>query len=182
MSDSKREKLQEAMQSRRLVRLTRRFEAGPVRGYVMGVGPKLFLLCLVSDRLRYDGFECFRVSDIKGVQADPYASFAETALRLRKESKPRTPNVSLLGKEQLLRTAGLAFPLVTIHREKLNPDVCLIGRVVDVTADHLHLLLIDPHAKWDERPTKFPLRGITRVNFGGDYETALFLVSGQPLT
>jgi hypothetical protein len=180
MSDSTREKLFNAMQNRQFVRLIRRFEPWPVRGYVMDVGPKFFLLCLVSDRLRYDGFECFRVSDVKSLKPDPYAGFAETALRLRKERRPRKPKVSLIGKTELLQSAGQVFPVVTIHREKVRADVCYIGKVMAVTADRLNLLLVDPSAKWDEETTDFPLRGISRVSFGGDYEVALCLVAGKP--
>jgi hypothetical protein len=180
MSDSKREKLFDAMQKRQFVRFTLRFEPWPVHGYVMDIGPKFFLFCLVSDRLRYDGFACFRVSDVKSLKPDPYAGFAETALRLRKERRPRKPKVSLGGKAELLQSAGQVFPVVTIHREKVNPNACHIGKVMSVTADRLNLLLVDPGAKWDEEATDFPLRGITRVSFGGDYEGALCLVAGEP--
>lgn len=173
-------KLLDAMQEKRLVRMRRRFEESPIRGYVMEVGPKLFLFCLVSDRLWFDGFECFRISDVRGLKHDPYAEFAEAALKLRDERKPRKPKVSLQGKGELLLTAGQAFPLVTIHREKVNPDVCHIGKVVAVKADRVRLLLIRPDAQWDESPTDFSLREITRVNFGGDYEDALHIVGGAP--
>jgi len=180
MSVANRARLLEAMQGKRLVRVRRRFESSHVRGYVMDVGPKFFLLCLVSDRLRFDGFECFRIADVKGLKHDPYADFAEAAMKLRDQRKPRKPKVSLQGKDEMLRTAGQAFPLVAIHREKVDPDVCHIGKVVAVKAKRVHLLLIGPDAQWDERSTDFSLREITRVNFGGDYEDALHLVGGSP--
>lgn len=175
-------KLLEAMQDKRFVRVRRRFEESPVRGYVMNVGPKFFLLCLVSDRLRFDGFECFRISDVRGLKHDPYAGFAEAALKLRDERKPRKPKVSLHGKGELLLTAGQAFPLVTIHREKVDPGVCHIGKVIAVKANQVRLLLIGPDAQWSESPTDFSTRGITRVSFGGDYEDALHIVGGAPST
>ena len=63
--------LREAMRYRQLVRFERRFEAGFVRGYVLDVGPRFFLLSLVSDRVRFDGFECFRISRCKEHEARP---------------------------------------------------------------------------------------------------------------
>ena len=48
-----------------LVRFYRRFEDSSVRGYVLDIGPKFFLLALVSDRVWFDGFECFRISDVR---------------------------------------------------------------------------------------------------------------------
>jgi hypothetical protein len=175
-------KLLEAMQHKRFVRVRQRFEVSPIRGYVMDVGPKFFLLCLVSDRLWFDGFECLRISDVRGLKQDPYADFAEAALKLRNERKPRKPKLSLQGKKELLVTAGQAFPLVTIHREKVNPDVCHIGKVIAVNANRVRLLLIGPDAQWYERPTDFSLREITRVSFGGEYEDALHIVGGAPST
>jgi hypothetical protein len=180
MSVSNRAQLLEALQGKRLMRVRRRFEPSPVRGYVVDVGPKWFLLCLVSDRLRFDGFECFRIADVKGLKHDPHADFAEAALKLRDQRKPRKPKISLQGNEEMLRTAGQAFPLMAIHREKVEPDVCHIGKVVEVKAKRVRLLLIGPDAQWDEGPTDFSLREITRVNFGGDYEDALHVVGGTP--
>ncbi|MCW5625804.1 MAG: hypothetical protein KIT73_13920 [Burkholderiales bacterium] len=42
------------------------------------------------------------------------------------------------------------------------------------------LLEIGPDAEWESDATAFFLKNITRVNFGGDYESALYLVGGDP--
>jgi hypothetical protein len=133
-------------------------------------------LSLVSDRLWFDGFECFRVSDVKKISLDPYAKFTEAALRKRGERKPRKPRVHVSSIEKLLRSAARAFPLVTIHQESKNPDVCHIGRVQRIRKGVVELLEIGPNASWDTAPTAYNLSEITRVNFGGDYEEALHLV------
>ena len=75
--------------------MSRRFEDSTIRGYVSDVGPRFFLLALVSDRLWFDGFECCRIVDVKGLRQDPYAAFAEAALKKRDARKPRKPRVSL---------------------------------------------------------------------------------------
>ena len=67
--------LASAKRTRRFVRFERRFEDSPVRGYVLDVGPEFFLLALVSDRLWFDGFECFRTIDARNARPDPYARF-----------------------------------------------------------------------------------------------------------
>jgi len=177
---SERSKLIDAKRARQFVRFSRRFETSPVRGYVLDVGPKLFLLALVSDRLWFDGFECFRVADVRNVREDPYAAFAEAALRKRRERVPRHPRVSVQRVDELLASAGRAFPLVTIHREQVDRKTCQIGRVEKVRRGRVSLLEIDPAAKWDEQPNGYRLSEITRVNFGGDYENALYLVGGSP--
>src|SRR5262249_49283390 len=126
--------LTEAVRDRRFIRLSRRFEDSPVRGYVLDIGPRFFLLALVSDRIWFDGFECFRLRDVRDIHPDPYATFAEAALRKRGERMPRKPRVSVASIEELLLSANRAFPLVTIHREQVDPDVCWIGRVFGIDA------------------------------------------------
>lgn len=169
-----------AKQTRAFMRLSRRFEDSKIRGYVLDVGPKFFLLSLVSDRIRLDGFECFRIRDILNVMPDPYAAFAESALKKRGQRKPKKPKVSVKSVEDIVLSAGRAFPLVTIHREEIDLDVCWIGRVLGVNRGRVSLLEINPDATWDSSPTEYPLDEITRMNFGGDYENALYLVGGDP--
>ncbi len=168
------------MHDRRFVRLSRRFEQSPIRGYVLDISRRFFLFAVVSDRIWFDGFECFRVNDIKTLKPDPYAAFAETALKKRRERKPMKPRVSVASIEELLLSAGQAFPLVTIHREEVDPGACWIGRMLGVKQGRVSLLEIGPDATWDKSPTEYRVNQITRVNFGGDYENALYLVGGRP--
>jgi hypothetical protein len=109
-----------------------------------------------------------------------HAAFYEAALRARSESVEKKPRVRLDSVSEILRTANKAFPLVTIHREKINPDVCHIGRITRIDESAVLLLEIDPDAVWDTEPTEYRLKEITRVDFGGGYEEALFLVGGAP--
>lgn len=180
MAKTSLSRLQEALQARQFVRFSRRFEASPIRGYILDIGPRFFLIALVSDRLWFDGFECFRLSDVRGVMADPYARFAEAVLRKRRERMPKNTSVSAASIEELLLSAGRKFPLVTIHREKVDPSVCWIGRILGVERGCVSLLEISPDAKWQDEPSTYQLKEITRVNFGGDYENALSLVAKDP--
>ena len=91
--------------------------------------------------------------------------FVETALRRRGEYLPRKPRVSMASIEELLLSASRMFPLVTIHRERVDPDVCSIRRVLGIDRGRVALLEINPHAKWEEMPSEYLVREITRVNF-----------------
>ena len=170
--------LEQSIADARLVRLKRRVEDFPLRGYVLATGSDHVLVAVVSDRIRYDGFTCLRRVDLKSVKDDPYADFAEEALRRRGAQRPPTPALSLESTRTILESASILFPLVTIHREKADPDVCHIGKVVATNRSRVKLLEIDPHAHWHETATSIALKGITRIDFGGDYEDALSLVGG----
>jgi len=167
------------MKHGQLVRIRRRFEEFDVRGYAYAIGPKFFLLALVSDRLWFDGFECFRIKDTLNIEADKYTEFVEAALRKRGEEKPQAPVVDMESIERIMLTASEAFPLLTLHMEKKAPDVCYIGNIQNVENKKVNMLCIRPDAEWEKTPNVFPLNKITRVNFGGDYEEALHLVGGD---
>jgi hypothetical protein len=172
--------LKHAMRSRRFVRFSRRFEEGSIRGYVLDVGPRFFLLSLVSDRLWFDGFECFRIGDVRNVRPDEDATFAEAALKKRGERLPKKPRMSVQSIEELLLSSARLFPLVAIARERVRPNACRIGKVLGVNHSRVSLLEIGPDAEWESAATELRLREITNVSFGGDYEDALHLVGGVP--
>jgi hypothetical protein len=127
-----------------------------------------------------DGFECFRISDVRNLKADPYAVFAEAALNKRGERKPKKPHIDISDVSAILISASRVFPLVTIHRERIEPQVCYIGRVLSIRNGRLLFLEIGPDAQWEDFTTEYRVGEITRVNFGGDYEDALHLVGGAP--
>jgi hypothetical protein len=106
-----------AMRERQLVRFYRPQEDSLIRGYILGIGPEFLCLALVSDRVWFDGFECFRIADVEDLEADPYAEFVEAALDKRGEKRPSHPSVDLGDIGDLLLSAARLFPLVTVHKE-----------------------------------------------------------------
>ena len=174
-------RLRAARRDRLLVQFTRPFESGSVNGYILGVGPRFCLVAIVEEASRFNGFQCFRLSDVRELQVPhKYAAFAEAVLKRRGKRIPRTPRVSLASIKALLISASRRFPLVTIHRERIDPDVCEIGRVLHVRNGRVSLLEINPDASWDYEPTEYRLADITRVDFGGEYEDSLHLIGGAP--
>jgi hypothetical protein len=117
------------MRSGTLVRLRRPFEEGSVNGYVLTVGREFFLLALVSDHVRFNGFQALRMVDVRELRPHPFATFVESALKKRREPTPRKPKVSVRSLRALLLSASKGFPLLTIHRERVDADACHVGRL-----------------------------------------------------
>ena len=139
-----------------LIKFTRPFEKGSVTGYVLDVGPEFLLLAIVSDEIRFDGFGCFRVQDVRRLKfLRKSAKFPVEALKKRGLQTPKKPKVDLSNVTTLLETAGHAYPVVTIFRERVNPDVCYIGHVVKVGKKRVSLLEIGPDAEWDQEETEY---------------------------
>lgn len=180
-SDAVRSRLVQAHRQKVFVTFVRPFEPGRSEGYVLDVGPQFFLLAVVKEDMRFNGFSCLRIADVRRLLAPAkYAAFAEAALKKRGERFPEKPKVDLGNISNLLRTANDGFSLITIHRERVDPDVCNIGRVATIDNSTVSLLEIGPDAAWDRELCSYRLREITRVDFGGGYEEALHLVGGPP--
>lgn len=102
------------------------------------------------------------------------------ALTLREMWPPAPPVTGVdLDTVDALLTSLMGQPLVTIHPEHDDPDVCFIGAPVDLANGKLRLLEVTPRAVWTKRPTKHRLDDITRVDIGGRYEQALLGVAGS---
>jgi len=162
-----------------MVRFERRFDPHSTTGYVVGVGAHLFLLVHIDDSIRFDGFQVHRHRDVRKLRAEPNASFLEAALKRRRAVRPAKPRLRLHDIRQLIRAAGRHFPLLAIHREQVDPDVCQIGAVMDVGERRVTLREIRPDGTWRSELDHYALREITRVDFGGSYEDALHVVGGR---
>lgn len=180
MSSRTNTMLRQACEDAVLIRFWNPYDEGSTHGYVLDIGPKFFFLALIGEDMRFNGFQCMKVKDAKRLQVpDPYADFIVTALRKRGQTIRKKPNVDVSDLSALLISANRLFPLVTIHREGVEPGCCWIGRVIEVTDKHLTLHEIGTHATWHKKPCRYRLSEITRVEFGGGYEEALHLVGGD---
>ncbi len=180
MAKNSRSRLSAAMHDHRLIRFSRPLEKSKTHGYVVALGPQFFLLALLSDLIWFDGFECFRIRDVRNVRPDPYEKFVASALKKRGERLPKKQRLMVDSIKVILASATRDFLLITIHREGVAPGVCRIGRVVGINGGRVWLQEINPDATWDTTPLPYPLAEITRIAFGGDYENALHLVGGDP--
>ena len=173
--------LTDALHSKTVVRFVSRYEEGRIEGYVLDVGPQFFLMAIVDDRISFDGFQCMRFSDVTRLEVPASNSdFVVAALIKRGESIESKPQIDLTSAATILESASRIVPLVTIHTQKSHPNSCWIGRPLGATATHEALLEIGPDAVWETVPTMKAFKPITRIDFLGGYEEALYLVGGEP--
>ncbi|MFG0248362.1 MAG: hypothetical protein ACF8OB_05700 [Phycisphaeraceae bacterium JB051] len=176
--NNKRKTLRQAFRQKQMIQFSNPYEDGTIIGYPVSLSDTWLLLANIDDSVRYNGFHCIRIADIRSLKY-PFAQaqFFIDALQIRQLSCPSKPDIKLSSIQLLLKSAARLFPVTTIHRQRIDPDICHIGQVVNVPQGQLSLLEIGPDAEWDKTPTTYNLREITRVDFGGDYEEALHLVS-----
>lgn len=181
MSKTTKSKLIDAFEDDTIVRVYRaNLEDGWADGYVEGIGKDFFVLGLIDKSIRFDGYNCFRLRDVtKCVSPAPHANFLQTALKKQKLKRPDFKAWELSSLSTLLESAAKRFPLLTIHLESDEAQVCYIGKLQTVSADQMTLLEVTPDGKWEARPRHYDLSHVTRVDFGSAYEEALSLVAGR---
>ncbi|HMV48975.1 MAG TPA: hypothetical protein PLD20_28585 [Blastocatellia bacterium] len=150
-----------------------------LRGFVLDYSDSLTLLNVLDDNFYLNGFTVIRNSDIAGYRAyDKDDYFLNMALRLKAIKPMRKPKIDLDNWATVLRTVQERFPLLTIHREAISSNVCYVGKLVSITEKTFTLYDIDPDANWD-RPHLRKLADLTKVDFGGGYEDALWRVAKE---
>ena len=152
-------------------------EDGLDLGYVMDATDTWVLLQNVDPGIKLDGYTILRIEDINELETEiAQASFIEKALSIRKKNPVRPVLVDLTSIETIIRSIDENYPLITIHREEVDPSNCWIGSVGALTSKTVVLNEINPEAKWDGTK-RIRLDEITRIDFDGGYETALALVA-----
>lgn len=155
------------------------FDECPVMAFVTAATENLVALHIVADDINYDGYRVVRLEDVTALECPVHnAAFIEEVLAARPSTDANASDVDLHSIANAIEWAGEAFKLITIHREQDDPDVCHVGRLVERLEDRVVLQEITPAAAWEDDPTEYSLSEVTRVDFGGRYEQALFFVAG----
>lgn len=171
-----RDALEKAYSEQAIVRVSRRRVSWKTYGWVVGLGEE-WVLVQVYDDAQPKGWSAFRVRDIRSVTEDD--SIVPRALAFWGEVPRTFPELDLTILPTLLGSAHHHFPLVTVHFERTDPTVCYIGRVARLGKRAVSLCEIGTDASWDTKLHKHYYRTITRVDFGGRYEEALWLFGGD---
>lgn len=163
----------------RIVRIHRRTaEVHHLDVFVIGVGAEWVLVQPIQDRIDLDGYEALRLKDITKVEESPRSAFFGVVLAHRKQKPKAVKKVALDSVDALLLSASRAFPLVAVHRERVDPGVCEVGRVREADAKTYVLHPVDLEGVFAHELESFASRDVTRVDFGNGYEEALAVAGG----
>lgn len=145
----------------------------PLRGFALAWNADLTLIqVLDSDFFRLNGYAVFRNSDVMRWRSFPKADFVVRAVRLQRV-RPSKPHAVTIGSmREALRSAGAAFSLITIHRERVRRGVCYVGKFLRTNQRAMAIKAISPQALW-EGEESYSLSEITLLEFGGEYEKLL---------
>jgi hypothetical protein len=166
-----------------LVRLQRNIVGGDViQGYVVAVGTKWLLLHALGGSVFLEGHCALRIADVVSVRRPANRRFVRRAIELDGQWPPCAPTgtVALDTTRGLIESLARLSPLVTVHTERRHPGICYIGVPQAYPQGSVELLDITSKASWVDKPRRWRLRDITRVEIGGPYERALYEIGGPP--
>jgi len=174
--------LSEARRTGQLVRVRRDSIDPPDvydAGYVLEISDALVLMQLVSDRLDLDGFDIVRTADITAWDLDfPRRTVYQRALTAKGCTPGNPGRLELSSMRALLQSVQERYPLVVVHRERVAPDECEVGRVRLSTDATYALKWVSPDGQWEDDERHYQYGDITRVQFGNEYEQTLALIAG----
>jgi hypothetical protein len=175
-----RRRLLAAQRKGHWVRMRRSYEDGWADGILLAVGPET-LLFLHAGPEAYGPFEVSFISDLRRVERPPYERFIRRALKLRGESRPRTPRPPLDSIASLLRWLQSRFDAVTFRCPLTRPGTFRVGNLIEVGPRSIRLQDIGPDGLWDRFSSRHRIVHIRRVEWGADpYVESLLLVGGPP--
>ncbi|GAA2497549.1 hypothetical protein [Streptomyces gobitricini] len=169
-------RLDRAVRTGTLVRVRRSIpRSDRLEGFVTGVDTAWTLIARCVDT-RLEGWTAVRTTDIVEVRrSGDEKCLTIRALRRRGQWPVRMPEptVRLDGLPALAESACAGFGLISLHTERNVPDACWIGALTELRRASLRLREVDTDARWREDVSKFRFEDITRVEFGGLYESTL---------
>lgn len=110
----------------------------------------------------------------------PYsgADFVARAIEVMGQTRPAGVAIDISSTGAVLASVDASFPLVVVHRDEVDPDVCQVGQVIRVDDTMVTLREVDSEGEWRDEEDEYDLDEITRVDFGGVYDTSLARVAG----
>lgn len=163
-----------------VLRVARDFKgADDITGVFIAASEEWLLMERVEHEVMLNGFVALPREDVDLV-VDLTGQFMGRALAALDQYPTHPGPVDLTDVRTLITTAGSLYPLVVVHTEYDDPDVCWIGQVRSCGAHSVELRAISPQAKWDDEDTEYDFEEISLVEFGTRYDKALRILGGPP--
>jgi len=153
--------------------------ADQVLGYVVGVGSRWVVVSVISEGAP-NGWVALLVDDIVAVGLAPGGRFVRRGLEFHHAWPAALPACALAltdDVQALIRSAAPTFPVMTIYVERQDPVRIVIGRPTGWAHDQVQWQEMNLEAAWEETATTWQRSLITRLDLGGQYESALSRVS-----
>ena len=150
-------------------------EVADLRGFVLAVSAKLVLIGVVGDDIQHDGYTIIEQDEITFFRWGTDYLLAWERVLERSVADPSVKEVDISTWWEALEGARLIAPLVTFYRERSDPSTCYLSDQFRFSDASIAGCQVTTDG---QRNGFFAIRSedLTRVEFGGRYETGLHRV------
>jgi len=157
----------------RMIRLDRGLSGEPsLHGYLLGLSPELGLMHCFDD-FEPDGYTLFRLEDVLALERGAHEEHWDKMLRGENLLAGLHPaiRVDLTDITSALRSIHPSYGDVIVECEDESEEEgdFYLGRLLEVTRDHVALHYVDALGRWDEAPTLISIERITKIQFDTPY-------------
>lgn len=159
-----------------LVEFDRKKYKDKLLGFVLAFSDDFTLIQVFDhDYFNLDGYCIFENDSVKKFRVyDDEEYFLSEVVKKKKLMPKPVSGVSLESWATILQTVNDKFNLVVIESEDIYKNQCNIGRLEKVGKKTFSLTEIYTDAYWDEKPTNYKLKNLTKVSFNNAYENTLW--------
>ena len=155
-----------AMHDSQAVRIDRAPDAAaPVRGHVVVVGIRWFVVQPTSPTVLVGGYTAVRLRDVRRVRTLARSGAFDVAAIGATVAAPVGVDPTTTG--TLLSTASELFGILAVHSERRRRPKWWLGRVRGIADKQLSFAVVDVATLVTKKTRTVPFRDITRVDFGG---------------
>lgn len=177
---AKERDINEIIENKWMVEFDRKpFDKSKEFGFILACNDD-FTLIQTLDRSWYklDGYCIFRNDSVKKFLVyDKEEYFLNEVVKIKKLEPTPVPQVSIECWHTILQTVNDNFNLVGIESELIHKNQLNIGTIKEIGKKKFSLIEIDSEAEWDDSPTKYEFKHLTKVCFDSVYNKTLWEVS-----
>ena len=180
MSKKKFVDYEEIIEQKYLVEFDRKpFDKAKEFGFVLASNDDFTLIQIFDhDWFAVDGYCVFQNESVKKFYVyDKEEYFLNEVVKLKKIAPKPVPEISIESWESVLQTVNDNFDLISVESELIYKNKCNIGRLEKLDKKSFSLIEIDADADWNDSPTKYKFKDLTKVCFNRAYEKTLWEIS-----
>jgi hypothetical protein len=145
-----------------------------LRCFVTALSADFAVLSRVNDNCEFDGVIVIRTEDVTFARWDSEVLRSWGTVLQESPSSPEPAGfVDLASWESVVRTIHDNVPVVTFQRERADGDICHVGTGITILAEGIEADEVSIEGTIDGK-FAINLEDLTRVDFGGGYERALW--------
>ena len=154
-------------------------DAETLRGRILDVSSEIIHLEKFSDEGEYDGRSFIQLADVTRVRSKGRELELVKNLSANTSRKRYTGDIAAENLWDAIELVQQNLGYVVLFIEDIDPDICIIGELVEHDENHVRLNEFGTLKTQDRRELVVEKSAITRVDYDGGYEVTISNIGGS---